>query len=76
MTAPTPLSLFLVGWAMMAAFQAVLWLVQRARRDAGVVDVGWAAGLGHIGRCTLLVHPQYGAQMRYVSVLTDMPLPG
>jgi len=25
---------------------AVLWAVQRARRDAGVVDVGWAAGLG------------------------------
>jgi steroid 5-alpha reductase family enzyme len=46
MTAPTPLSLFLTGWAMMAGFQAVLWLVQRARRDAGVVDVGWAAGLG------------------------------
>ena len=37
--------------------------------------LGWAAGLGHIGRCTLLVHPQYGAQMRYVSVLTDLPLP-
>ena len=37
--------------------------------------LGWAAGLGHIGRCTLLVHPAYGAQVRYVSVLTDLPLP-
>jgi epoxyqueuosine reductase QueG len=37
--------------------------------------LGWAAGIGFIGRCTLLVHPAYGAQMRYVSVLTDMPLP-
>lgn len=36
--------------------------------------LGWAAGLGHIGRSGLLVHPKYGAQMRYVSVLTDMPL--
>jgi epoxyqueuosine reductase len=37
--------------------------------------LGWAAGIGHIGRCSLLVHPQYGAQARYVSVLTDAPLP-
>lgn len=36
--------------------------------------LGWAAGIGFIGRNTLLVHPKYGAQMRYVSVLTDMPL--
>lgn len=36
--------------------------------------LGWAAGIGHIGRSTLLVHPEYGAQMRYVTVLTDMPL--
>ena len=37
--------------------------------------LGSAAGIGFIGRCTLLVHPTYGAQMRYVSVLTDMPIP-
>jgi epoxyqueuosine reductase len=37
--------------------------------------LGWAAGLGHIGRSTLLVHPAFGAQMRYASVLTDLPLP-
>jgi epoxyqueuosine reductase QueG len=36
--------------------------------------LGWAAGIRHYGRSTLLVHPEYGAQMRYVSVLTDMPL--
>ena len=36
--------------------------------------LGWAAGIGFIGRNTLLIHPLYGAQLRYVSVLTDMPL--
>ena len=36
--------------------------------------LGWAAGLGFIGRSNLLVNPKFGAQMRYVSVLTDMPL--
>ena len=30
------------------------------------------AGLGHIGRCGLLVHPDFGAQVRYCSVLTDL----
>jgi epoxyqueuosine reductase len=36
--------------------------------------LAWAAGIGFSGRQTLLVHPQYGARMRYVSVLTDCPL--
>jgi epoxyqueuosine reductase QueG len=37
--------------------------------------LGWAAGLGRLGRSTLLVHPVHGARLRYVSVLTDAPLP-
>ncbi len=36
----------LEGWGIAAALMLVLWLIQRATRDAGVVDVGWAAGLG------------------------------
>jgi len=36
--------------------------------------LGWAAGLGWIGRSRLLVHPEFGAHLRYVSVLTDAPL--
>jgi epoxyqueuosine reductase len=36
--------------------------------------LGRAAGLGFIGRSNLLIHPEYGAQMRYVSVLTDLPV--
>ena len=37
--------------------------------------LGWAAGLGWIGRSTLLVHPGYGSQVRYASILTDAPFP-
>ena len=37
-------------------------------------DVGRLAGLGFIGRSGLLVNPEYGAAVRYVTVLTDMPL--
>ena len=36
----------LTGWAACALLMAALWAVARARRDAGIVDVGWAAGLG------------------------------
>jgi epoxyqueuosine reductase QueG len=37
--------------------------------------IGHAAGIGWIGRTRLLVHPQFGARMRYASVLTDAPCP-
>jgi len=36
--------------------------------------LGWAAGIGWIGRSSLLIHPEHGARMRYVSVLTNAPL--
>lgn len=38
--------LALVAWAAAALAQLGLWLVQRRQRDAGLVDVGWAASLG------------------------------
>jgi epoxyqueuosine reductase QueG len=37
--------------------------------------LGWAAGLGYFGRSSLLIHPRFGAQLRYVSVFTDLPIP-
>jgi len=33
------------------------------------------AGLGWIGKCALLVTPQYGSALRWCTVLTDAPLP-
>jgi len=39
-------SLILVGWTFAVVMMSALWLAQRARTDAGVVDVGWAVGLG------------------------------
>jgi len=46
---------FLAGWLLVSAMMTALWFVQRARRDAGVVDVGWAAGLGILA----LVHAAF-----------------
>lgn len=36
--------------------------------------LGVHAGIGFVGRSNLLVHPVYGARLRYVSVLTDAEL--
>jgi epoxyqueuosine reductase QueG len=36
--------------------------------------VGEISGVGWIGRNNLLIHPVYGARVRYNTVLTDMPL--
>jgi len=37
-------------------------------------SVGHLAGLGFIGRSGLLVNPEFGAGVRYATILTDMPL--
>jgi len=39
-------NLVLIGWAFMAVMMSALWLVQKAKGAAGLVDVGWTAGLG------------------------------
>jgi epoxyqueuosine reductase len=55
-----------------AASQIVDWESQRAHLSHKAL--AHAAGLGWWGRNNLLVHPAYGARVRLVSVLTDLPL--
>lgn len=40
------LPLLLTGWAAMAVIMLILFIAQRWRHDAGIVDLGWAGGLG------------------------------
>ncbi|MDX1967186.1 MAG: DUF1295 domain-containing protein [Planctomycetaceae bacterium] len=42
----TPVTAIFVGWAAMAVLMGLLWIVQRLRGDAGIVDVAWALGVG------------------------------
>jgi epoxyqueuosine reductase QueG len=56
-----------------AASQLIDW--ERLLGHLSHRSVGALAGLGWIGRSTLLVHPEFGAQVRYVTVLTNLPLP-
>ncbi|MFO7674957.1 MAG: hypothetical protein R6X12_01365 [bacterium] len=55
------------------ASQIVDW--QRQRGHLSHKRVAVAAGLGWLGRNNLLVTPRHGAQVRLVTVLTDLPLP-
>ncbi|HVN23419.1 MAG TPA: hypothetical protein VMT71_05570 [Syntrophorhabdales bacterium] len=55
-----------------AASQMIDWQDQKAHISHK--RVGEIAGVGWIGRNNLLVHPVFGAHVRYNTVLTDMPL--
>ena len=55
-----------------AASQLVDWQNQRGHLSHKRVAVG--AGLGWLGRNNLLVTPRFGAQVRLVTVLTDLDL--
>jgi epoxyqueuosine reductase len=55
-----------------AASQLIDWKNQKAHishKHTGIIS-----GIGWIGRNNLLVHPVFGAHVRYNTVLTDMPL--
>jgi epoxyqueuosine reductase QueG len=54
------------------ASQIVDWKKQRGH--ASHKHVARAAGLGWIGRNNLLVNEEYGARIRLVTILTDLPL--
>lgn len=60
------------GALPMAASQMVDW--QRQMAHISHKHVGAAAGIGWIGRNNLLVHPRFGARVRYGTVLTDLSL--
>jgi len=54
------------------ASQVVDW--QNLRGHLSHREIGYLAGLGWRGRNNLLVNPQYGSQVRYVTILTNYPL--
>ncbi len=58
------------------AVPASLYLRKRGTRESHLSHrtVAYWAGLGWIGRNNLLVNPHYGAKIRLVTILTNLPL--
>jgi steroid 5-alpha reductase family enzyme len=56
----------------MAVMMSVLWLIQRATGNAGVVDVGWTAGLGILAVLYAVVTGGDPAQRLLVAVLVGV----
>ena len=50
-------ALFLLGWGLAAALQAILYLRQRRTRDATLVDAGWAFSLALLAVVYALLAP-------------------
>lgn len=62
------LGLVLSGWFLMALIMAGLWLIQKIRQDASLVDVAWSAGLGILAIFYALTAPGY-PQRRFLLAL-------
>lgn len=45
----SPFHMILLGWAVMSVVMVILYFIQRSTSDAGIVDAGWAAGVGALG---------------------------
>ena len=41
-------TLLLLGWGLMAVVMVTLYAYQKNHANAGIVDVGWAAGVGFL----------------------------
>ena len=65
-------TLVLLGWAIMALTMLVLWLVQRATGNAGIVDVGWSGGLGILALLYALLGSGAPVQRLVVALLAGI----
>ena len=64
--------LFLLGWALAAALQAVLYLRQRQTRDATLVDAGWASSLALLAILYAVLAPGAVEHRVLVAVLVSI----
>ena len=60
----------LKGLAIVSVMMLLLWLIHLRTKNAAIVDVGWAAGLGILGIYYAVACPGYGARKWAVAAMT------
>jgi steroid 5-alpha reductase family enzyme len=66
---PSVWTLLLHGWLFAVALLLVLWVVQRIKEDAGVVDLGWTIGVGVLAIYDAVRADGYGPRRALVALL-------
>jgi steroid 5-alpha reductase family enzyme len=66
------LHLAIVGTVIVAGMMLALWAIHLLIRNAAVVDVGWAAGLGALGIFYAVAGPGYGPRKVAVAAMTGI----
>jgi steroid 5-alpha reductase family enzyme len=64
-----PVVQIVLGLLIASAIMTVLWLVQRKTLNAGIVDVGWAAGIGILGLLFAVTSDGYETRRVLVGVM-------
>lgn len=63
-----PLAALLAGWLLVIVIMSLLFLVQVVRKQADIVDVGWAFGLGVLGIFYAFTGDGYGTRRVMLAV--------
>ena len=62
-----------LAFAAMAVLMTILWLVQRVRKNAGIVDVAWSFGTGINGVWFALTGSGYGPRRMILAAMVKYP---
>jgi steroid 5-alpha reductase family enzyme len=65
-------SLLLVGAAIVGGMMFILWIIHLLLRNAAVVDVGWAAGLGLLAVYYAYAGPGYSARKYAIAAMAGI----
>lgn len=68
-SAPFPWTLVAQGWLAASVVMVALWVAAKRHRDAGLVDVGWAACLGGLAVAWSLLADGAGVQRALIGAL-------
>jgi steroid 5-alpha reductase family enzyme len=65
-------NLIALGWAVIAVIMAILWMIQRAKHNAGIVDIAWSFGTGLLAVLFAAGADGYAGRRVLVAVLAGL----